>query len=81
MPVAQLLSINVGLPRTVGHADAVEPFDKPWTTGFFKQPVAVPVWLGRTNLAGGWAGGPGEPRRTGQGGERLSVRAWAVLVC
>lgn len=47
-----LLSLNVGLPRTLGHPDASDPMDQPWTTGFFKEPVSGPVWLGRTNLAG-----------------------------
>src|SRR5690606_18685860 len=26
--------------------------DRPWTTGFFKEPTLGPVWLGRTNLEG-----------------------------
>ena len=26
--------------------------EQPWRTGFYKRPVAGPVWLGRTNLAG-----------------------------
>ena len=42
---APLLSIQIGLPQTV---DA----DKPWTTGFFKQAVTEPLWLGTVNLDG-----------------------------
>lgn len=42
---APVLSIQVGLPRTIGG-------DKPWTTGFFKQAVTEPLWLGSVNLAG-----------------------------
>ena len=26
--------------------------EQPWRTGFYKQPVLGPVWLGRTNLVG-----------------------------
>lgn len=40
-----VLSIQVGLPRTIAG-------DKPWTTGFFKQAVTEPLWLGSINLTG-----------------------------
>ncbi len=42
---ATLLSIQVGLPRKMESA-------KPWTSGFLKESVAGPVWLGAANLAG-----------------------------
>ena len=48
----ELLSIQVGLPRTVGRPDATDPIDKSWTTGIFKEPVAGPVRLGASNLVG-----------------------------
>lgn len=48
----QLLSIQVGRPQAFGHASAALWPDRPWTTGFFKVPVAGPVWLGGENLAG-----------------------------
>lgn len=48
----KLISLNVGLPRTLGLPDADDAMDRAWSTGFFKEPVAGPVWLGRTNLAG-----------------------------
>jgi MOSC domain-containing protein YiiM len=48
----RLASIQVALPRQHGRAAAVDPMGRPWTTAFFKEPVAGPVWLGRTNLAG-----------------------------
>ncbi len=38
-------SIQVGQPQVVGA-------EKPWTTGFLKQTVSGPLWLGSTNLAG-----------------------------
>lgn len=49
---AQLLSVQVGGSQTVGRADATDPMDQVWTTGFFKEPVVGPVFLGRVNLAG-----------------------------
>ncbi len=51
-PTARLVSIQVGLPAVHGEPGAAEPLDQPWRTGFFKTPVAGPVWLGHTNLAG-----------------------------
>lgn len=50
MPTPKLLSIQVGLPTTIGDPD--EPTARFWTTGFFKSPVTTPVRLNRTNLAG-----------------------------
>jgi MOSC domain-containing protein YiiM len=47
-----IATVQVGLPQTLGRDDAPDPMDRPWTTGFFKQPVAGPLWLGTTHLAG-----------------------------
>jgi MOSC domain-containing protein YiiM len=52
VPPALLCSIQVGTPKSYGSGDAVDPHDKPWTTGFFKAPIAGPVFVGTTNLAG-----------------------------
>jgi len=49
---AELVSVQVGVPRTVGLVDVTDPMDQVWTTGFFKEPVAGSVRLGRVNLAG-----------------------------
>src|SRR6266498_918172 len=48
----RLLGVHAGKPRTL---PAVGPgkFERGWTTGIFKDPVAEPRWLGRTNLEGG----------------------------
>jgi MOSC domain-containing protein YiiM len=46
------VSIQVGLPAVHGEPGADDPLDQPWRTGFYKTPVAGPVWLGRTNLVG-----------------------------
>ncbi len=43
--IANVDSIQVGMPQTI-------PGDKPWTSGFLKQPITGPVWLGLTNLKG-----------------------------
>lgn len=51
-PLARLVSIQVGLPAVHGEPGAEDPLDQPWRTGFFKNPVAGPVWLGRLNLIG-----------------------------
>ncbi len=49
---AILSSIHIGKPKSYGFDDAVDPHDKPWTTGFFKTPIEGPVFVGTTNLAG-----------------------------
>jgi MOSC domain-containing protein YiiM len=47
-----LLSIQIGLPRSLD-GDATEtPGARPWTSGIFKEPVTGPVELGPTGLAG-----------------------------
>lgn len=48
----ELVTLQVGLPQTLGTDEAPDPMDQRWTTGFFKQPVEGEVWLGATNLAG-----------------------------
>jgi MOSC domain-containing protein YiiM len=47
-----LESIQIGKPRDYGTPDAVESHDKPWTSGFFKTPIAGKVFVGRTNITG-----------------------------
>jgi MOSC domain-containing protein YiiM len=48
----QLLSIQVGQPKTLGTPNVSNTMDQEWTTGFFKETVLGPVWAGSTNLAG-----------------------------
>lgn len=45
-------SIQVGHLRTAGTPDAADPFDRPWTSGIWKDPVVGPVALGPDGLAG-----------------------------
>src|SRR5436853_7181035 len=48
----QLLSIQVGLPRTYTSQGPPGSNQSQWTSAFFKEPVIGPVWLGKTNIAG-----------------------------
>lgn len=50
--VGALLSIQVGTPKAYSADGATEPFDRPWTTSFFREPVAGPLWLHTTHLEG-----------------------------
>lgn len=69
----RLVSIQVGLPAVHGRADARGPMEREWTTAFFKEPVAGPVWLGTTNLAG-----DGQEDREVHGGPEKAVLAYAA---
>jgi MOSC domain-containing protein YiiM len=51
-PSGVLDSIQIGAPQDYGSADALDPHDKPWTTGFFKSPIEDPVFVDTTNIAG-----------------------------
>ncbi len=70
---ARVLSVQVGLPRTLGRDDAEDPMDRTWTTGYFKAPVDGPVWAGRTNLAG-----DGQADLVHHGGADKAVLAYAA---
>ena len=48
----ELLSLNIGVPRTLGDANAVDPMRKEWTSGILKESVVGPLFLGRFNLKG-----------------------------
>jgi len=71
--LARLVSIQVGLPAVHGQPGADDPLDQPWRTGFFKTPVAGPVWLGRLNLAG-----DGQANLRVHGGADKAVLAYAA---
>ena len=73
MSTPLLVSIQVGLPRAYGMADADDPMDQPWQTGFFKLPVDGPRWLGRTNLAG-----DGQADLVNHGGPDKAVLSYAA---
>ncbi len=48
----KLLSIQVGLPKTLEISDAQDATTREWTTGFCKEVVVGSVWAGKTNLTG-----------------------------
>ena len=52
MKEAKILSIQVGLPKTLGETETADSTDKSWMTGIFKTAVCGPVWLGKLNLYG-----------------------------
>jgi len=52
MSAAELLSIQVGHPRTYHEPPRFANRAAPWRSGFVKQPVDGPVWLGELNLDG-----------------------------
>lgn len=52
MTAPHVISIQVGLPKTLGTKNAPNPLDRPWTTGFYKAAIAGKVWLSKTNIEG-----------------------------
>lgn len=69
-----VISIQVGLPRSLGVVGASDPMDRPWSTGFFKKPVNDKRWLGLTNLAG-----DGQADLNHHGGVDKAVLAYSAL--
>lgn len=47
-----ITQVAVGKPQDMGDPAAIDPMDKPWTSGFFKQPVSGDVWLDSLGLEG-----------------------------
>lgn len=68
-----LASIQVGLPQSYGHEGADDPMDRPWQSGFFKQPVEEPRWLGKANLVG-----DGQADLVNHGGDDKAVLCYAA---
>ncbi|WP_164013129.1 MOSC domain-containing protein [Pyxidicoccus trucidator] len=69
----RILAQRVGLPRELGTAGATSPLERPWTSAIFKEPVAGPVWLSRTGLAG-----DGQAALKVHGGLEKAVLAYAA---
>jgi MOSC domain-containing protein YiiM len=65
---ATILSIQVGKPQRLGSDDSNDPLGAPWESGIFKGPVAGPLWLGPTGLAG-----DGQADRRAHGGPNQAV--------
>lgn len=45
LDTAVIVQLALGMPQEYGNPEATDPMDKPWSTGFFKQPVSSPVSL------------------------------------
>ena len=48
----KLIGLQVGMPKKLGHADATDPMDQEWESGFYKLPVDGVVFASDTGLAG-----------------------------
>jgi MOSC domain-containing protein YiiM len=48
----KLLSVQVGMPQTIGTVDATDLMDREWTSGIFKSPTSGPVKVTLTGLTG-----------------------------
>ena len=72
-PAARLLSIQVGLPRRLGGTGPSGATDRPWRSGYVKEPVSGSIWLGRTNLVG-----DGQGNLKVHGGPEQAVLAYAA---
>jgi MOSC domain-containing protein YiiM len=70
MPRPALVSIQVGQPCSRGEGQTDE---SSWSTAFFKEPVAGPVFLGRTNLLG-----DAQADRVNHGGPDKAVCAYSA---
>lgn len=68
-----VLSIQVGMPRSHGREEADDPLDRPWRSGIVKEPVAGPVPIGRGGLRG-----DGQADRTHHGGPDKAVCAYSA---
>jgi MOSC domain-containing protein YiiM len=68
-----LLSIQVGMPRTHGVPGAEDPFDRPWTSGFFKEPVPGAVRVTQAGLVG-----DGVADRVNHGGPDKAVLVYSA---
>ena len=47
-----LASIQTGVVRRLGREDASDPLEKPWSSGFFKEPIIGPVFVTTTHVVG-----------------------------
>jgi MOSC domain-containing protein YiiM len=67
-----ILSIQVGLPQTLGYPQADDPAERTWRSAILKLPVSGPVWASRTHLEG-----DGQADLRVHGGEDKAVYAYA----
>ncbi len=72
MASVSLHSLQLGLPREVPPLGEHDFSDKPWTTGFFKQPVSDPAFARVNGLAG-----DGQADLVNHGGPNKAILAYA----
>ena len=72
-PFPYLASVQVGLPRQHGDPASKSSLGRPWRSGFYKEPVSGPVWLGQTNLVG-----DGQADLKNHGGPDKAILAYAA---
>ena len=48
----RLISLQIGMPKTIGSAEATDPMEKKWESGIYKHPVAGPLFAKNTGLVG-----------------------------
>lgn len=68
---ATLLSIQVGMPRTLGVVGATDPMEKRWTSAIFKEPATGPIRVGDLGLAG-----DGQADRQHHGGPDKAINVY-----
>ena len=73
MALIQVVSIQVGMPKSYGAEDADDPMDRPWTSGFVKLPVQRPVHVGRLGIEG-----DGQADRKNHGGVDKAVLGYSA---
>lgn len=71
--LSRIVSINVGIPQILGSRDAADDNNRPWTTAFFKSPVAGPVHVTNTGIIG-----DGQADRENHGGIDKAVLAYSA---
>jgi MOSC domain-containing protein YiiM len=49
---ANVISLHIGRSRRIESGESGEWWDKPWETGFYKERVSAPVWLGYEGFRG-----------------------------
>lgn len=68
---ARLLSLQVGMPRTLGVVGATDPMEKRWTSAIFKEPALGPVRVAALGLAG-----DGQADRQHHGGPDKAINVY-----
>lgn len=67
-----LVSIQVGQPTSYGREGAPDPHDQPWTSSFYKRPVAREVFVSYTHIEG-----DSQADKTHHGGIHKAVLAYS----